>query len=497
MYYSVFRHTKLFIALHAALASTLCFPIMAGAEAETLIYEGKGGLQSIPDEWEIGSGKVLFPVTKEGTPSASNNKVTVRYDPIVNDDSIDPDLVLGGVAKDGTIEGNVVNMEKGSVSWVIGGFLIPDDSSAATEKVIIMNNIINIEGGSVESIMGAFIPETNSDTVITNNTITMNGGEVGEISGGRLSSKSRDVGLAINGTIITVNGGTVDRILGGQIYGAHAAVTDNEITVNGNTAKVSGISGGVAGDYFSTTGSNSSSTKSNKVTVNGSTVEGEVYGGQTEIESSLSDSSGPTSFTFDFTTIAADNNVTVSGDGLVEGDVYGGHVNIKYENRVSNTSAKITGSASAKGNTVTISKLSKDSSVYGGYVSIAEGDPSNGGTLTAEITAKAIKNIVTVSDTSISDTPKVTAGSLYGGYLDKTIISTGTSTITSNLFTGNTLNLKTNAVSVKGLHNFQYLNFTLPENIANTTPMLTVEDAPDYGGDHSGNLVTLDIRTPS
>ncbi|MDR1648033.1 MAG: autotransporter-associated beta strand repeat-containing protein, partial [Zoogloeaceae bacterium] len=186
---------------------------------------------------------------------------------------------------------------------------------------------------------------------------------------------------------------------------------------------------------------------------------------------------------------ATDNTVTISGGMVGSNSVYGGFA------------WSSPGDATATHNTVTISDGEVDWWVYGGYA------------YSSSSTATATDNIVNISGGKVS-------GNVFGGFAvsnsgnadatHNTVTISGSPTITGNLyggsattttgtayaFTDNTLNLKTSdPLTVLGLHNFQYLNFTLPGNINTTTPMLKITGTG--GLNYGGTGIELDIRTPA
>lgn len=134
--------------------------------------------------------------------------------------------VYGGVATDGSANGNVVNMNGGVISQIVGG---------RSEGADATGNKVNITGGTVSTIYGG---EANSLGSASGNTITISEGRVeGNIYGGTTIG-----GNAIN-NIVTVNGSAqvADTI---EIYGGNRVSPGGDVS-SGNTLNW-GIKGKVA-----------------------------------------------------------------------------------------------------------------------------------------------------------------------------------------------------------------------------------------------------------
>lgn len=93
-----------------------------------------------------------------------------------------------------------------------------------------------------------------------------------------------------------------------------------------------------------------------------------------------------------------------------------------------------------------------------------------GGAIAAQYgTGQAINNVVT-----ISGSPNLSTSSLYGGG-----VFSGAS---NDVFTGNTLNVKTAGLTVGNISNFQYLNFYVPSTSSAGDTMLSVTGTADLTG---------------
>ena len=168
--------------------------------------------------------------------------------------------------------------------------------------------------------------------------------------------------------------------------------------------------------------------------------------------------------------IANGNTVNISGSitGFVSGGQANGSGNVSANNNTVNvTNSTIgsgasdwvlgdvaysdTGSATANNNTVVIMGSSLNVSQIIG-----------GDTISDSGTGTAINNTVTIGGIS-----NLSAASIYGGFFE----STGTA---GDLWTGNTLNVMNSGMNVKGVYNFENLNFYAPTTMVAGDTMLTV-----------------------
>ncbi len=277
------------------------------------------------------------------------------------------------------------------------------------------------------------------------NTVNILGGAVVDygIYGGYHNGTTTSADLTASNNSVTIASGFVGHgtldIFGGYAKTVNAfsmTASDNTVTINGGTAR--DVYGGLA--HINTFGAITATASGNSVTFNAGTL-GSIYGG-----SAYSHTGGTTH------AVANDNTVALSG-GTVS-NVYGGKA---YAHD---------GNAEAKNNIVTISGGTVLWSVYGGYA-YAGNDP-----------AQATGNTVT-----ISGSPNLTAASLYGG---------GTGFGSAEVFTGNTLNVKTSGLTVANLSNFQYLNFYLPTTVSAGDTVLTVTGTADLTGS-AGRSSTVNV----
>lgn len=283
------------------------------------------------------------------------------------------------------------------------------------------------------------------------NIVTLYGAQVGEyIFGGHVLAGTSEASY----NIVNINGGTVESVYGGA--SASGSALRNDVTINGlgSAWSPSGavVNHDVFGGFVNNAADSSITAAYNSVDMNGGMVAGNIYGGMVE---SGAGAATDNTVTMIYGTVAQDitggestsgasrrNAVTISG-GSVNGYVYGGYSH----------------SGDATDNTVTISGLaSVDHDVYAGFAE--SGGVATGNTVRIEGTP-------TFGPTSV----------LYGG---------NANTGSGDVRTGNTLEMWTTGVSVKGLRNFQSLHFYLPSTIAAGSTVLTVADAVDISTPTTG-----------
>ncbi len=303
---------------------------------------------------------------------------------------------------------------------------------------------------------GADGEPTYNDETTTGNTVTIGSGGIvddksvyggyAEVSSGGNSASSR------SNTVTLENGGkTTTSSTGGNVYGGYAYNSDTgSATASRNTVYVkvgSEVGYNLYGGYTETD-SGAATASDNTVEITG-TAKGLVYGGYAY------SSSG--------TATASDNIVKISS-GRVEGTrVYGGYAQ--------NTAAA---AATASGNTIEISgttTLANSARIYGGYVETSGG------------VGTATNNTVTIAGTLTG-----TGFQIYGG-------QAGGSPSTKDVFTGNTLNLKTAGLSVHTIANFEKLNFYLPASVVDGGTVLTVSTQASLtsNGTPGGTSSTINV----
>jgi len=344
---------------------------------------------------------------------------------------------------------------------VVYGNSDPGDPATLLTSVSSSGNTVRLATGAniTQSAYGGYADATTADDVANSNGLTVSGGTVGQNAYGGYS----DQGDASSNTV-TISGAST---ITGEVNGGRAAsattgkAENNTVTIEGSAHTSNNIYGGRS--TSSLAGGNAVSIGENAV------IRSDVYGGQSQYGT------------------AAQNSVTIGGSADVRGSsLYGGSSKLgATDNDVTITGGSLdveyvgggnsqTGSASANSLTISGGNFVRTGAyLFGGGSKLdATGntvDISGGtfaslfiaGGITQE--ASATGNTVTISGpTTFSNN----AMRLYGGYC--------AALCAGDMFSGNTLNLKTAGLTVGTLANFEYLNFYLPTTLAANDTMLTV-----------------------
>jgi len=202
---------------------------------------------------------------------------------------------------------------------------------------------------------------------------------------------------------------------------------------------------------------------------------------------------------------AFNNTVLVDSDAVVDWNVVGGSANA---HDVIGNSVTIGGNAQvgssayggqtlfgdANGNSVTISgNATIGLSVFGGFsdsgAAMGNSVTISGGTINSSLIVGGDGGMMVTGNTvTISGAPVFTSTpELYGGRCHVGGCS--------DIFTGNTLNLKTAGLAVASLQNFEYLNFYLPTSLASGQTMLSVSGIADLtNGSGGSSIVNVGIN---
>ncbi|MDR0827097.1 MAG: hypothetical protein LBN33_04340 [Desulfovibrio sp.] len=391
---------------------------------------------------------------------AAGNTVTVNGGTVhsVRAGHIDSEIDGVEVGGAGNAYDNTVNITGGTIGGVVYGGSV---NHAATGNVY--RNKVNLTSGTIDGIQGG---NTHSGNAYEN-TVTMNGGSVtNDVVGG-----DTDDGGAYENSV-TISGGTVgQRVVGGGVYNSAGNVTANKntVTISGGTVGQDVYGGRAASDTGTATADN------NTVTIkSGATVSSTVYGGKADSiggDTSASNNTikinggtvgnyvhGGSAESVNGNSSANNNTVSISGGTVSNNDVMGG---------VAEIVATGTGTATAKNNSVNISGGTFGNRYVFGGLSVI--DNSLGGSATGSATDNTV---------TISGSPDLSASTLYGGFVGYEDLS-GPVAMPGDAFSGNTMNLKSSGLTVKGLYNFEYLNFFLPTDLANGGTMLNVTNEAD------------------
>lgn len=265
------------------------------------------------------------------------------------------------------------------------------------------NNKLTISGGTHTAARAGYTIARTGST--KNNTLTITGGTVGEAYGGWTEGKNLLASTTVDETHpVAVNAG------------ANAEAEGNKLNLSGGTI---GANGKIAGGYIAkytlhqTHPVSAGDAKTNKVNISGGTIGNNtaIYGGYTE-------GSGH----------ATDNEVTIS-DGT-----FGNGVAIHGGATAGRDAAGTVTASKATGNTVTITggTFGTGMDIYGG---------------STDGTGAATGNTITLG----ADDLAMGGVFLHGGY----------GAASSDVMTGNTLNVKGKNITVRGVENFGKANFDL------------------------------------
>ncbi|MCL2484537.1 MAG: hypothetical protein FWF00_00775 [Endomicrobia bacterium] len=329
---------------------------------------------------------------------------------------------------------NSVNIANGSTvsNYVYGGdaYSLSGLAEANTNSVKIDSSAGSdyVYGGQAYSASG-------SSAEANTNSVSINSSTVGSyVYGGQASNGSGSAEANTNSVDIT-NGSEV----GWNVSGGQASCTSGSAKANANSVN---ITNGSMMDHLVTGGnahslSGSAEANSNSVNIaNGVTVSYTVTGGDAR-----SNNAGSAT--------ANANSVIING-GTVNGFVLGGYAD-------SNGAGALT---EANYNTVNISNSKIAGNIYGG-ISIVGNATGIG---------EATHNTVTLGSGANAD---LTASFIYGGFV---VDGMFTPIPLMDARTGNTLNVRSE-LTVKGIYNFENLNFYIPASMGNGGTMLIVDNA--------------------
>ncbi|MCL2888505.1 MAG: autotransporter outer membrane beta-barrel domain-containing protein [Elusimicrobia bacterium] len=250
-------------------------------------------------------------------------------------------------------------------------------------------------------------------------------------SGGTLTGDK-----AADNNTINIDNSNADVVTGGFAGSSSGSATANGNTVNATNSHVMAFYGGNAAS------STANTVEGNTVNLSNCTVTGALSGGY------AGGLVGAASATL------SGNAVNVSGNSSVN----------SVTGAVVVTLLGTTGTYTLTNNTVTVMDSTVSSLIAGGDVGFTLSASAN-------IPVNITNNTVTIGGVS-----NLSSASVYGGYLS---LYSSTNTGATDLWTGNTLNVKNSGMSVAGVYNFENLNFYLPTTMAGGETMLTVGSAVD------------------
>ncbi|WP_018704063.1 autotransporter outer membrane beta-barrel domain-containing protein [Anaeromusa acidaminophila] len=317
----------------------------------------------------------------------------------------------------------------GSLLQVIDGRA---NSFGPADLANVSGNTISVDyssGTDPNYVFGAF---SNSVGVSSNTVVITSGSVSNSVFGGESTW-----GDCADNRVIISKGSVSYPVYGGS--SAYGECVGNSVIVNGGSARA------VVGGH-----SQEKSAANNSATINGGLVNDGVAGGT----SILGDAIGNT-VTVNGGKIENAQSGFSGGNASVHGNSMGNKVTINGGIVDLCVEGGTSAYGSATGNSVVISGGSVGGDIYGG---------------------RAYRDSATGNSVTISGTPTLN-GILYGGYKDSG---------NGDIWTGNTLNVKTSGMSAKGVANFQYYNFYLPVTLVAGGTMLSVIDAVVISGSTIG-----------
>ncbi|MCL1971856.1 MAG: autotransporter outer membrane beta-barrel domain-containing protein [Endomicrobia bacterium] len=247
------------------------------------------------------------------------------------------------------------------------------------------------------------------------------------------------------------------------VYGGHTVATNGDASANNNEVK---ITNGIVGKYMNTPGWGSY---------------GNIYGGY------ATSSRG---------SVSANGNVVNITSTTFSNQIYGGYASTSWGD-----------SAEANGNSVSITNMTLNDEVYGGYTFTTYGNTTVANNNSISITSSTINSTVyggwanykdsaasNYNTITISGTSNLNNAVLYGGFVGEWNGIGYDLSSTKDSWTGNTLNVKNSGMSVKGIYNFENLNFYLPETMTAGETMLNVADSVNISNSTIGVERSSDLN---
>lgn len=434
--------------------SALALPVSA---AEIEYTDSTGALQNTPgwgskDSIESNRANGFF-AGSAASPLASGNTVTVDY---TNGLKTKPDYVYGGLATgvNAASHNNTVNLVRGNVGSAKGASIYNQiisvgDSSAMNLQAT--GNKVNVHEGTFLTVYGTSVVgytdgagEIKADS--TYNEVNFYGGTVNMLSGTSVRATSKtSLDLKGNNNTVNMSGGTVNN----YVYGASV-----QGMINNGIGNVTAVS------------------NNNTLNISNATLNSRIYGAWATADKINNEGTGEASATATQNSINLTNSIAaaISTGGYANADRFA-NVNLNASNNTvtatDNLSSSIYGGWAAVGsnsgaanlqannNTVTISGGSVVSNIIGGYVE------TNGGSNTIQ----AINNTV-----NITGAPNFNANSnIYGALVSNT---GGSTVISSDAFTGNTLNFSAEPIKTKNMGGFEFYNFVVPASAVDGTVLI-------------------------
>ena len=240
---------------------------------------------------------------------------------------------------------------------------------------------------------------------------------------------------------------TTKTVVYGNSSSSDAATLDTSASSSNNTLSLlpgANITQSAYGGYADATTVDSVANV-NTLTISGGTVGQNAYGGYSNQGS------------------ASSNAVIISGTSTIMGDVFGGYVFLASTGNAENNTVDISGGTF--GADAIAGGFSENTAASGNTVTIS------GGTFASNMIIGGISDTGSATGNTVTISGATTTFNNSNMYLSGGLCQLACA---GDMFSGNTLNLKTAGLTVGTLDNFKYLNFYLPTTLAANDTMLTV-----------------------
>ncbi|OLY47738.1 autotransporter outer membrane beta-barrel domain-containing protein [Bartonella apis] len=416
----------------------------------------------------------------------------------------------GGVSMHGSVKQNTVEMSGGTVAnQIIGGR--SQYSGNNPNAVSVSGNQVTITGGTVEEdVMGG-----GADTAgnVTGNAVTMSGDGT-NVKGNLVAGLSKLGDVSDN--TVTLNGGSVGKfVVGGQATNGRA--DRNVINVTG---------GSVSGNIFA--GQANKGTDKNEVHVSGGTINGQITGGYSTNSSSTNNvvTVKKVTVTGDITSGYVEKLENTEGSGNVEGNSLTisdeAKIEASPENDTKNVNVVTSGytqsglalkntllvTSKAEVNKGVVAGVSENGNVSENSLTISGGahllrygvggktligdatnnsvsieDATIDGNVYGGVTSNgnATNNLITLTGGNVK-----IGGTVYGGFFDGETRSAG------DVFTGNTLNLVHFRGELGGIENVQNYNWILPKDVVNNDALVRITGENPVNLSNTTHKVAID-----
>jgi len=364
----------------------------------------------------------------------------------------------GTESKSSTASENRVSISNSQVGeYVYGGYTqiqnaeCSGEAIASTNAVYLSNVSVLGVGGDGGDIYGGKVRNagTGASEAVGNLVIIDNNSHVGvHVMGGALDCMNSNI-HRVSDNMVIVNGSTVD----GSVYGGWFHSSTASGTARGNTVSVIDSEVGVGVFGASLDGGARAEALENSVTISGSSITSTIYGGIAHASTAVASNNKVTIGNSVVTAVNGGTATGEAGDAVASGNSVifndGGMV---LGTAVMGGSALSTGgAATASHNTVTLNGGTFVANIFGGFANGSD-------------TSSATYNTVNLMAGEVN-------GIIYGGFCE-----TGSN---PDDFTGNTLNVIGYQNSVIHITNFENYKFIMPSVLTPDLKMIDITGSQD------------------